>query len=157
MKSFMANILGLSSTIVTSCVFRSEPQLVSKFTAVTGSIDSSLWLSCIQPRNYARNHFQLKCSNGHPLNAASSHDGVFLILIFIILYRIHLLCYVVLDIMKLNLTRVLGLTLPSHIFNASPWIEMVVHTCWMLTDLAVDPALHGFGRGGHEVISICFQ
>ncbi|MED6201227.1 Glucose-6-phosphate 1-dehydrogenase 1, chloroplastic [Stylosanthes scabra] len=37
---------------------------------------SSLWNSCIQPRNNAMNNFQLKCSNGHPLNAVSSHDGV---------------------------------------------------------------------------------
>ncbi|RYQ87513.1 hypothetical protein Ahy_B09g095032 isoform A [Arachis hypogaea] len=68
----MANIIVPSPTIFTSsCVLRSEQQ------QLFGSIDSSysLWNSCIQPRNNSRNNFQLKCSNGHPLNSVSSHDG----------------------------------------------------------------------------------
>ncbi|KAL1340669.1 glucose-6-phosphate 1-dehydrogenase, chloroplastic [Arachis hypogaea] len=77
----MANIIVPSPTIFTSsCVLRSEQQqlFVSKLNAVIGGIDSSysLWNSCIQPRNNSRNTFQLKCSNGHPLNSVSSHDGV---------------------------------------------------------------------------------
>lgn len=80
----MASVVGPSSTIVTSYAFRNEPQLCSKFfngVSVTGgNTHSPLWLSCIGPGNKARKHFQLKSSNGHPLNAVSSHDGVFYIL-----------------------------------------------------------------------------
>ncbi|KAJ1420254.1 hypothetical protein SESBI_14385 [Sesbania bispinosa] len=74
----MATVLSPSSTIVTSFAFRNEPQLCSsKFSAVIGgNTHSPLWLSCIRPGNPARNHFQLKSLNGHPLNAVSSHDGL---------------------------------------------------------------------------------
>ncbi|KAJ1390942.1 hypothetical protein SESBI_37044 [Sesbania bispinosa] len=71
----MATVLCPSST---SFAFRNEPQLCSsKFSAVIGgNTHSPLWLSCIRPGNPARNHFQLKSLNGHPLNAVSSHDGL---------------------------------------------------------------------------------
>ncbi|TKY64416.1 Glucose-6-phosphate 1-dehydrogenase [Spatholobus suberectus] len=70
----MASILGPSLTIVTSYAFRNEPQLVTKFTAVTGNSHYPVWLSCTRPGNPARNHFQLKSSDGLPLNALSSND-----------------------------------------------------------------------------------
>ncbi|KAL3008089.1 hypothetical protein AAZX31_07G012500 [Glycine max] len=72
----MASILCPSLTIVTSYAFSNEPKLVSKFTAVTGNSYSPLWLSCTRPGNPARNHFQLKSSNGLPQNAVSSNDGL---------------------------------------------------------------------------------
>ncbi|XVF81437.1 hypothetical protein PTKIN_Ptkin15bG0154800 [Pterospermum kingtungense] len=34
------------------------------------------WVSQVRPRNYARNSFQIKSSNGHPLNAVSMQDGM---------------------------------------------------------------------------------
>ncbi|KEH15444.1 glucose-6-phosphate 1-dehydrogenase, partial [Medicago truncatula] len=65
----MASVLGSYSNIVTSYGFKNEPQLCTKFT--------TLCLSCItQHGNKGRKHFQLKSSNGHPLNAVSSHDGL---------------------------------------------------------------------------------
>ncbi|XP_057454462.1 glucose-6-phosphate 1-dehydrogenase, chloroplastic-like isoform X1 [Lotus japonicus] len=62
----MACVLSSSSTIVASYALRNEPQLYP------------VWFSCIRPGNLPRNHFQLKSSNGHPLNAVSSHshDGL---------------------------------------------------------------------------------
>jgi len=74
----MASILGSSSCIVTAYASRNEPQVVSKITAVRGNSHSPLWFSCTPPRKPARNHFQLKSSNGLPLNAVSSNDGLFL-------------------------------------------------------------------------------
>ncbi|CAL5195568.1 unnamed protein product [Lathyrus oleraceus] len=71
----MASVLGNASSIVSSCAFRNEPQLCSKFTASTCS--TTLWLSCIGLHgNKGRKHFQIRSSNGHPLNAVSSHDGL---------------------------------------------------------------------------------
>ncbi|KAH1237819.1 Glucose-6-phosphate 1-dehydrogenase, chloroplastic [Glycine max] len=72
----MASILCPSLTIVTSYASRNEPKLVCKLTAVTGNSHSPLWFSCTRPGNSARNHFLLKSSNGLPLNAVSSNDGL---------------------------------------------------------------------------------
>lgn len=63
----MASILGSSLTIVTSYAFRNEPQLVTH---------SLKWISCTPLGKPTRNHFQLKSSNGLPLNAVSSNDGL---------------------------------------------------------------------------------
>lgn len=71
----MASVLGNASTITTSCTFRNEPQLCTKFSG--SSFSSTLWLSCIGLHgNKSRKHFQIRSSNGHPLNAVSSHDGL---------------------------------------------------------------------------------
>ncbi|XP_027334336.1 glucose-6-phosphate 1-dehydrogenase, chloroplastic-like isoform X2 [Abrus precatorius] len=63
-------LLGPSLTIITSYAFRNEPLLVSTNTR------SPPWLSCTHLGNSARNHFQVKSSNGLPLNAVSSSDGL---------------------------------------------------------------------------------
>jgi len=109
--SCMASIVGPSLGIVTASASRNEPQVLSKITALRGNSHSPLWFSCTHPnRKAARNHFQLKSSNGLPLNAVSSNDGLFLtsdlhdlFFFFIIMLYIYS--------MKLN-------------FN---WIEMVGH------------------------------
>ncbi|KAL9304406.1 hypothetical protein ACSQ67_021669 [Phaseolus vulgaris] len=73
----MASIVGPSLGIVTASASRNEPQVLSKITALRGNSHSPLWFSCTHPnRKAARNHFQLKSSNGLPLNAVSSNDGL---------------------------------------------------------------------------------
>jgi len=78
----MASILGPSLSIVTAYASRNEPLFFSKFTAVGENSHSPLWFSCTRPIKSARNHFQLKSSNGLPLNAVSSNDGLFFHLTF---------------------------------------------------------------------------
>ncbi|BAT98449.1 hypothetical protein LR48_Vigan406s022600 [Vigna angularis] len=72
----MASILGPSLSIVRAYALRNEPLIVSKITAVGENSHSPLWFSCTRARKSARNHFQLKSSNGLPLNAVSSNDGL---------------------------------------------------------------------------------
>ncbi|CAJ2663752.1 unnamed protein product [Trifolium pratense] len=70
----MASVLGFSSTIVTSYESRNEPKLCTKFSAKTCSTLCFSWIN--QHGKKGRKHFQLRSSNGHPLNAVSSHDGL---------------------------------------------------------------------------------
>ncbi|KAK0589927.1 hypothetical protein LWI29_020320 [Acer saccharum] len=49
--------------------------LSSRFIAVPRRCCFSTWVQ-FQPRIHSRNHFQLKSSNGHPLNAVSLQDGL---------------------------------------------------------------------------------
>ncbi|XP_044493462.1 glucose-6-phosphate 1-dehydrogenase, chloroplastic-like [Mangifera indica] len=51
-------------------------QLVSRFVFVPRKCCFSTWVSQIQPRTHARKRFQLKSSNGYPLNAVSLQDGL---------------------------------------------------------------------------------
>lgn len=107
----MASVLGNASTITTSCTFRNEPQLCTKFSG--SSFSSTLWLSCIGLHgNKSRKHFQIRSSNGHPLNAVSSHDGVYVLSsIYIILFLEMIVFYVVVEIVKLNFILLLDLAI----------------------------------------------
>ncbi|KAI4305635.1 hypothetical protein L6164_028991 [Bauhinia variegata] len=68
----MAANLGPSSSILISNTLRSEPYLARKFIDFPGKI----WGSRIFSGITARKHFHVKSSNGHPLNAISSQDGL---------------------------------------------------------------------------------
>lgn len=114
----MASVLGSYSTIVTSYAFKNEPQLCTKFTC------STLWLSCISHHGNKgrRKHFQLKSSNGHPLNAVSSDDGVSSISLYIILYislydflSFFFLLYVVVDIVKVKFILIKMIVLCAYL------------------------------------------
>ncbi|XP_004303563.1 PREDICTED: glucose-6-phosphate 1-dehydrogenase, chloroplastic [Fragaria vesca subsp. vesca] len=61
-----------SSTSFTPSSFKNKTTHFAKFITLLGEGHSSRWVSRIRPRN----QFQLKSSNGHPLNALSFHgDG----------------------------------------------------------------------------------
>lgn len=64
-----------SSTSLTPCSFKNETAQFTKFVIFPRKKLSFSWVSKIGSRFPARDHFQLKSSNGHPLNAVSSHDG----------------------------------------------------------------------------------
>ncbi|XP_059449092.1 glucose-6-phosphate 1-dehydrogenase, chloroplastic-like isoform X2 [Corylus avellana] len=64
-----------SSTTFTPSSFKNGTHLSSRFIIVPRKPHSSSWVSLIHPRIRARNHFQLKSSNGHPLNAVSLQDA----------------------------------------------------------------------------------
>ncbi|KAI4305638.1 hypothetical protein L6164_028994 [Bauhinia variegata] len=68
----MASNLGPSSSILIFNTLRSEPYLTRKFNDFPGKI----WGSRIFSGITARKHFHVKSSNGHPLNAISSQDGL---------------------------------------------------------------------------------
>lgn len=80
----MASQLGsCSSTSSSSSTFlsslKNETTLLRKFIIFPPKKQyyySSSWVSQIGPRKHGRKHFELKSSNGHPLNAVSSHDGL---------------------------------------------------------------------------------
>ncbi|KDO58386.1 hypothetical protein CISIN_1g031209mg [Citrus sinensis] len=57
-----------------------KTQLFSDFIVVPRKSCFSTWVSHVQSRIHARKHFQLKSSNGHPLNAVSLQDTAILIL-----------------------------------------------------------------------------
>ncbi|XP_015900790.3 glucose-6-phosphate 1-dehydrogenase, chloroplastic isoform X1 [Ziziphus jujuba] len=66
-----------SSTSFTPSLFKNETPRLSKFFILPGKSHSSLWVSQVgSTTTLARKHFQLKSSNGHPLDAVSSHDGL---------------------------------------------------------------------------------
>jgi hypothetical protein len=97
----MASVLGFSSTIVTSYESRNEPKLCTKFSAKTCSTLCFSWIN--HHGKMGRKHFQLRSSNGHPLNAVSSHDGVYVFYVYcyLSLYDSFLCCCIVV-IVKLN-------------------------------------------------------
>ncbi|CAL9013545.1 unnamed protein product [Prunus brigantina] len=65
-----------SSTSSTPSSFKNEKPQFSKFiTSLREAHSSSRWVSQICLRTPARKHFQLKSSNGHPLNAVSFNDA----------------------------------------------------------------------------------
>lgn len=64
-----------SSTSFTHSSFKNGTHLSSRLIIVPRKQHSSIWVSPIRPRIRARKHFQLKSSNGHPLNAVSLQDG----------------------------------------------------------------------------------
>ncbi|CAB4274520.1 unnamed protein product [Prunus armeniaca] len=65
-----------SSTSSTRSSFKNETPQFSKFiTSLREAHSSSRWVSQICLRTPARKHFQLKSSNGHPLNAVSFNDA----------------------------------------------------------------------------------
>ncbi|KAL6287182.1 hypothetical protein ACE6H2_011572 [Prunus campanulata] len=65
-----------SSTSSTPSSFKNETPQFSKFiTLLREAHSSSRWVSQICLRTPARKHFQLKSSNGHPLNAVSFNDA----------------------------------------------------------------------------------
>ncbi|KAK9222687.1 hypothetical protein WN944_011123 [Citrus x changshan-huyou] len=53
-----------------------KTQLFSDFIVVPRKSCFSTWVSHVQSRIHARKHFQLKSSNGHPLNAVSLQDSL---------------------------------------------------------------------------------
>ncbi|KAH9745308.1 glucose-6-phosphate 1-dehydrogenase 1 [Citrus sinensis] len=53
-----------------------KTQLFSDFIVVPRKSCFSTWVSQVQSRIHARKHFQLKSSNGHPLNAVSLQDSL---------------------------------------------------------------------------------
>lgn len=67
-----------SSTSFTSCYCKNKIRLFGNFSTWTRKAHSSLWVFQIGPKTPFWKHFQLKSSNGHPLNAVSSDDGWFL-------------------------------------------------------------------------------
>ncbi|GAY64463.1 hypothetical protein CUMW_233800 [Citrus unshiu] len=53
-----------------------KTQLFSDFIVVPRKSCFSTWVSQVQSRIHARKHFQLKSSNGHPLNTVSLQDSL---------------------------------------------------------------------------------
>lgn len=67
-----------SSTSFTPSSFKNKTAQFSKFITLIREGHSPKWVSQIRPRIHPRNGFQLKSSNGHPLDAVSCHGGPFL-------------------------------------------------------------------------------
>lgn len=68
------NSCASSSTTFTPSSFKNETHLSNRFIILPRKPHSFLWVSQIRLRIRARKHFQLKSSNGHPLNAVSLQD-----------------------------------------------------------------------------------
>ncbi|CAK7349126.1 unnamed protein product [Dovyalis caffra] len=66
--------LSSSTTFIPSSHFKNETTVLFNRLVVTLPRKST-WLSQIHSRIHGQKHFHLKCSNGHPLNAVSWHDG----------------------------------------------------------------------------------
>ncbi|GAY64486.1 hypothetical protein CUMW_233950 [Citrus unshiu] len=70
---------GKDTIFITQTINHYKTQLFSDFIVVPRKYFFSAWVSQVQSRIHARKHFQLKSSNGHPLNAVSLQDSEILL------------------------------------------------------------------------------
>ena len=82
MATHLNSCASSSSTTFTPSSFKNETHLSNRFVILPRKPHSFSWVSQIRLRIRARKHFQLKSSNGHPLNAVSLQDGEFWDLLF---------------------------------------------------------------------------
>ncbi|EEF32168.1 glucose-6-phosphate 1-dehydrogenase 1, chloroplastic [Ricinus communis] len=73
---FMSPCSYSSTNFSTSSCFKNDVELLSKFISLPRRSGFSKWVSQIHSRMHGRKHFCLKSSNGHPLPAVSSQDGL---------------------------------------------------------------------------------
>uniref|UniRef100_A0A2P2LJD5 Glucose-6-phosphate 1-dehydrogenase n=1 Tax=Rhizophora mucronata TaxID=61149 RepID=A0A2P2LJD5_RHIMU len=76
-----------------SSSLRQERKLVSRLIVVPRKSGFSTWVSRIHSRIHGKKHFQLKSSNGRPLNAVSLQDGQFLLPLYLLSHpSVHHFC-----------------------------------------------------------------